>query len=294
MNCPFLNGGRIYLRPLDEADLDRCLRWINDPELIVRLGRRHPMSRMQEREWLLGQYKSESHDSTTTGSGDNATTMQMTRWSLQALSVLDKTSDDIMTVSVKIDSAWDDQASDGTMTSESGGRRMVIRRGPGGPGGRRGPQEFKIKPSGESATKDPVVSPLLVPLPEDPVGVNDTWEFDMTVERKGRMSGTTQIQGQCLVYDIQKQGNQTLALIIVNTASEGTGEFKFQRGEGMAVSGSTQTKGAVTSLVYFDVEKGRITEIVTDEKRDTATESTMFSSTMSMKTTSTIKLISEE
>ena len=61
MNCPFLNGSRIYLRPLDEADLDRCLRWINDPELIVRLGRRHPMSRTQEREWLLGQYKSESH-----------------------------------------------------------------------------------------------------------------------------------------------------------------------------------------------------------------------------------------
>ena len=59
MNVPFLIGDRLYLRPLDEDDLDRCLRWINDPEIIVNLGRRTPMSRTAEREWLLSQYKSE-------------------------------------------------------------------------------------------------------------------------------------------------------------------------------------------------------------------------------------------
>jgi RimJ/RimL family protein N-acetyltransferase len=57
MNVPFLIGERLYLRPLDEDDLDRCLRWINDPEIVVTLGRRTPMSRTTEREWLLGQYK---------------------------------------------------------------------------------------------------------------------------------------------------------------------------------------------------------------------------------------------
>jgi len=59
MNSPFLIGERLYLRPLDEDDLDRCLRWINDPELQARIGRRHPMSRAQEQEWLAGQYKRE-------------------------------------------------------------------------------------------------------------------------------------------------------------------------------------------------------------------------------------------
>jgi len=58
----FLVGERIYLRPLDvESDLDRCLEWINDPELQARIGRRHPMSKIQEKEWLENQYKREDH-----------------------------------------------------------------------------------------------------------------------------------------------------------------------------------------------------------------------------------------
>lgn len=61
MNNPFLIGERIYLRPLEEEDLERCLRWINDPEILTTLGRRFPMSRALERDWLTDQYKSEKH-----------------------------------------------------------------------------------------------------------------------------------------------------------------------------------------------------------------------------------------
>jgi RimJ/RimL family protein N-acetyltransferase len=62
VNVPFLIGDRIYLRPLDaEADLERCLRWINDPEILATLGRRHPTGRSTEQEWLQGQYKSDAH-----------------------------------------------------------------------------------------------------------------------------------------------------------------------------------------------------------------------------------------
>ena len=240
------------------------------------------------------QYKSESHDSTTSGSGDNAMTMQMTRWSLQTLSVLDVRSDESYKISVKTDSTWDDQESEETSSSTGGGRRMVIRRGPGGPGRRRGPQEFEITPNGESTTKNPVVSPLLLPLPEKTVGVNDTWEFDKTVKGTGRMQGTTTIQGACLLYGIEKDGGHTIAVIIVNTGSEGTGEFKFRRpDQDMEISGSSQSIGATTSLVYFNIDRGRIVEILTEESRDTATESSMFSSTMTMKTKSTVELISE-
>jgi len=60
MKTPFAVGERVYLRPLDEADLERCMKWINDPEILPLLGRNRPMSRSLEREWLLGQYKSDS------------------------------------------------------------------------------------------------------------------------------------------------------------------------------------------------------------------------------------------
>ena len=180
------------------------------------------------------------------------------------------------------------------MTSESGGRRMVIRRGPGGPGGRRGPQEFEIKPNGEAAGREEVSTPLIVPLPDHPVGANETWNFEKNIKRRGRMTGTTDIAGQCLLYDFQQQNGRTLALIIVNSESTGEGQFKFQRpGQVAEISGSTQCKGATTSLVYFDIDAGRITEIVSEETRDSTTESPIFSSRMFMRTTSTIKLISE-
>jgi RimJ/RimL family protein N-acetyltransferase len=60
MNCPFLIGERLVLRPLDVSDLELCLEWINDPEVSAHLGRHRPMSRTMETEWLAGQYKSES------------------------------------------------------------------------------------------------------------------------------------------------------------------------------------------------------------------------------------------
>jgi len=60
MEAPFLTGEQIYLRPLDEDDVDRCLRWINDAEVARGVGRKGPISRTQEREWIVGQYKSRS------------------------------------------------------------------------------------------------------------------------------------------------------------------------------------------------------------------------------------------
>ena len=61
MSVPFLIGDRIVLRPLGAEDVDRCMRWINDSEIQARIGRRHPMGRVQEEEWLAGQYKCDDH-----------------------------------------------------------------------------------------------------------------------------------------------------------------------------------------------------------------------------------------
>jgi len=61
MPVALLTGDRIVLRPLCGEDLDRCMRWINDPEMQARIGRRHPMGRAQEEEWLADQYKRDDH-----------------------------------------------------------------------------------------------------------------------------------------------------------------------------------------------------------------------------------------
>jgi len=60
VQTPFLIGDRLYLRPLGEADLDLCMKWINDSELIACLDRRLPMGFEQERAWLKKQYEDPS------------------------------------------------------------------------------------------------------------------------------------------------------------------------------------------------------------------------------------------
>lgn len=47
-----ITGKRVTLRALDEDDLERCYRWINDPEVTEHLTMRFPVSRADERKWL--------------------------------------------------------------------------------------------------------------------------------------------------------------------------------------------------------------------------------------------------
>lgn len=239
------------------------------------------------------QYQSESHDSTTRGSANQSETMDMTRWTLQTLSVLDALPEASYSISIKTDSVWTDQAPSQGESTSMGGRSMRFRTGgPGGMGGRSREREYSITSVGKSTSKDPVIFPFLLPLPDEAVAINDTWDYELTSEQRGRMQGTNNVKGQCLLYDIQKEGDKTIALIIVNTQSKGEGSFNFER-DGMEISGSSQSSGAGTSLVYFDVDRGRILEIVAENTRESATESSMFSSNVSSKSKSTIKLVSE-
>jgi len=233
------------------------------------------------------QYKTERHDSTEAGMGDQTMVRTMTIWSLETLSVTDTPTDLTYALTIKNDTTWTDQDEPAQGAGGAGqGRRMMIRTG----GGRR-EQNLEIAKTGKPVSKNASLSPFLLPLPDHPVSVNASWDFELTSEQKGRRSGTTTIKGQCLLYDLQKEANQTLALIIVNTESTGQGEFKMQRQE-MNVSGTFASSGKITSLVYFDVNQGRIVEIVSDEVRESTTESSMFSSKSTSKSKTTIKLIS--
>lgn len=48
----FIEGKRVYLRPMEKSDLPNLVRWFNDPQVMKFLGRRYPMSAVEEEAWL--------------------------------------------------------------------------------------------------------------------------------------------------------------------------------------------------------------------------------------------------
>jgi len=47
-----IRGERIYLRPVERDDLQRCHAWMNDEELTATLAQRYPMSLAREADWI--------------------------------------------------------------------------------------------------------------------------------------------------------------------------------------------------------------------------------------------------
>lgn len=61
MRNPFLIGDRIYFRALELEDLDRLVRWINDPEVTIFLTMgRFPINSVKEEEWVRDIYNSQN------------------------------------------------------------------------------------------------------------------------------------------------------------------------------------------------------------------------------------------
>lgn len=44
-------GAKVELRPLERSDLARSIKWLNNPEIMRLLGRRHAMSMAEEEKW---------------------------------------------------------------------------------------------------------------------------------------------------------------------------------------------------------------------------------------------------
>ena len=57
------------------------------------------------------------------------------------------------------------------------------------------------------------------------------------------------------------------------------------------ISGSSQKHATGFSLVYFDIDRGLIREVVTEESSESVNDSNMFASTIATKTKSEITLI---
>ena len=225
-------------------------------------------------------YKTEQHDSIESSFANQTISRQITIWSLKTLSVQEALPS--YTISIRTDSTWTDQ--DQTQGGNSPKRRAFRMN--------RGPHErtYKITFFGKLISQNTILPSFIIPLPEKPIKVNDTWDFENIIEQKGKRKGKTTIKGQCLLYDIKKEKDKTIALIIVNAESKSEGEFKFQLKQN-TISGTFASTGTRTNLVYFDVDRGYVTEVVSEEKRESTTESTMFSQNSKLISKSTVKLI---
>jgi [ribosomal protein S5]-alanine N-acetyltransferase len=59
MQNPFLIGTRVYLRPLERADVPLLIPWINDPEVTRGLRIHRPMNVQTEEEFIQKMYQDE-------------------------------------------------------------------------------------------------------------------------------------------------------------------------------------------------------------------------------------------
>lgn len=47
-----LRGAKVFLRKLEETDLDQSLAWVNDPEIFITMGLWGPRTAAEQREWF--------------------------------------------------------------------------------------------------------------------------------------------------------------------------------------------------------------------------------------------------
>ncbi|MFO7890302.1 MAG: hypothetical protein R6V04_08165 [bacterium] len=232
------------------------------------------------------QYKTEKLDSITSSMPNGQEmTRQITSYNLKTLAIQNTPPDNPFTVSITVDSTWSESENDNVPGDRSGNRRarMSIE---------NENQHLTFNKYGKSTTDKAIASPLILPLPEKPVSINDQWDFSITTERKGRFQGETAITGKCLVYDIQQNKGDNIAVIIVNAEISGQGKFNIKTQE-REISGTNRSSGIRSSLIYFNIDKGRIDEIVTEEETESATEGSAFSTNMIRTSKSTTKLVNK-
>ncbi len=262
-------------------------------------------------------YKTESKDSTSGGGGGmfggETENLAVTTWSLQTVSVADGSSGQSYQITIETDSTWNDRPprdfgerpeggfpgggerpeggefTRGERQAGGGGFSMNMMGGMG-----RGSRvtTMEINANGKLVAQNTVPSPLFIVLPDNPVAINDTWNYETTVAIEGRQTGTMEIQSQGLLYDVADVGGSKVASILVTSVSSTAGELSMGGGD-MQMSGVFSNASEGTSLVQFDIDNGRILEIVTEQMNNSAMESSMFSTNTTSVSQSTIELISE-
>jgi RimJ/RimL family protein N-acetyltransferase len=61
MQNPFLIGEKVYLRPIEENDIDNYVSWLNDWDVRENLSMVLPFNKTRENEWIQGLYKDDKN-----------------------------------------------------------------------------------------------------------------------------------------------------------------------------------------------------------------------------------------
>lgn len=230
-------------------------------------------------------YKTGQHDSVVISSENQTTAFKTTTRTIKSLFILSTPPNKPYTISIQSDSVWTDQKILSPKKIGKGILFLMLKDPP--------QKTVKLTSSGKPFFQYSHTSPFLIPLPEKSVAINDTWEFEITTLHKEQIKGKTTINGHCILYDVQKEDEKNLALIIVSAESKSKCKLNLQGPRGK-ISGSFTSKGTFTGLVYFDINKGHVTEVIINENHESNINSSSSSSlTKSSTSTSTIKLIPE-
>ncbi len=237
------------------------------------------------------QYRTERHDSTSMSIAGQANVIKVNSGMISSLTVSETPPGKPYQITVNIDTSWSD-GNQGIVSHSAGSgggeQRMVIK---GGPAGGADEKTLEFDQAGYSAKDTPVTSSFFIPLPLKPVGENDTWEFQYTKKHTGQAKGETSVKGSCLLYGFEKRGADKIAIIIINSKTKSSTEMKLNI-NGQKMSINSNTAGKEMQLVYFNVNKGRILEIVKDGSSEMNSETPMGGSGNTIiNNKTTIKLI---
>ncbi len=151
---------------------------------------------------------------------------------------------------------------------------------------------FTFSSRGEFRKRKALCLPVVFPLPEKPVTMNDIWNFD--IETRSKKNGTCRgrITGEGIVYNLYVNNDTTLMTIILNTQTDIKGKFKFREIH-LRLSGEYTITETATHIVYFNVTAGRVERIVSENNIVWQVDSKAMQSTKKIKRKATIKLINQ-
>jgi hypothetical protein len=106
--------------------------------------------------------------------------------------------------------------------------------------------------------------PILIPLPEYLIMLNQDWHFQFKNDalKTELFKGKTEISGHCLFYDIQEMPTDTIAMIMLEIESRTEGKFKLVRSYDTIECDYLRNQSS-TNLIYFNISKSHIIKIVT-------------------------------
>lgn len=149
---------------------------------------------------------------------------------------------------------------------------------------------FKFKPNGEFIKSRALLTPVIFPLSETPVQINSIWKYELQNKYNENGKYHSRLNAECLVYDIQYEGDKQIATIIINSESSIQGNFK-KKDIHLRLLGDYQISDKATHIVYYNITNGMVERIISENHIQWKIKSNAIDVSKFIKRKSTVKLI---